>query len=555
MLDFSTIIAWLLLERACDVEATERTPRARSLGLCRHRFVMKFTDFSHRWPVWLIHASNAVCRWREIRSRAMVGSSMSNMKYAVGRKPPQAQARSRRDMTRGRSPLATPDVGKQWSRPIRRAMAIFLLSIAASVLMVTIGIWLQGGGITGVRTGADALTSVGRLTGLLAAYSLLLELLLMARLPFVELAAGWARTSAWHKLNGKICLGLIVAHVVLVIVGYALVAKVSVSSEAVQMVRRLSGMPAAVIGTSALVLVVITSLYLVRSRLRYESWYLVHLLAYAGVLLAWFHQIPTSTLFVSNPVGTAVWTAMYVGTLQFVVLFRLGQPLFRALWHRMKVAQVTDEGEGVVSVLVTGRHLDSLNAQSGQFFIWRFLAPGMWTEAHPFSLSAAPDGRSLRITVKSVGDFTSRLKMLRPGTTVVAEGPFGTFTEEVRKQEGVALIAGGIGITPIRALLEDIEGKVVVIYRVIREEEAYLRHELDDLARKRGAAIHYVVGDHRDPANRQLMSAKHLKSLVPDLAQRDVYLCGPPAMMRMVEASVKRVGVPARSVHTDKFAL
>jgi predicted ferric reductase len=438
---------------------------------------------------------------------------------------------------------------------VRRMVATAIASVAMGVLLVTLGIWLQGGGINGVHTSSDALTSVGRLTGLLAGLSLLLQLLLMARLPFVEFAFGWARTSAWHKLNGKICLGLVVVHVSLVIWGYAAATKVSIPTEVSQMVTRLYGMWPAVIATVAMVVVVGTSLVIMRKRLRYEFWYLVHLLAYATVVLAWFHQIPTSTLFVGNPMATAFWTAVFVGTLQFVILFRFGQPVFRTFWHRMRVAQVRDEGAGAVSITISGRHLEWFNAQAGQFFIWRFLAPGFWTEAHPFSLSTAPGGDSFRITVKGIGDFTKRLKALPAGTRVVAEGPFGAFTQEARKHERVAMIAGGIGITPIRSLLEEIKGKVVIIYRVVHEEEAHLRRELDALAEKSGATIHYVTGDHRDRRNQHLLSAKHLKSLVPDIAQRDVYICGPPVMMRMVTSNVKTLGVRDSSIHTDTFSL
>ncbi|HLI57513.1 MAG TPA: ferredoxin reductase family protein, partial [Actinomycetota bacterium] len=438
---------------------------------------------------------------------------------------------------------------------LRRLMQATLLSAFAALMMVTLGIWLQTGGIAAVHKAADGVTSLGRLTGLIAAVSLLLQLLLMARLPFVEFAFGWSRTSAWHKLNGKICLGLVGAHVVLVITGYAMTAHISVFQEAVQMFQRLYGMPAAVVATAAMLVIVGTSIAIVRCRLRYELWYLVHLLAYATVLLAWFHQVPTSTVFVNNPMATAFWTALFVGTLQLVVLFRLVQPLVRTLWHGLRVADVRDEGEGVVSVRMTGRHLEWYNARAGQFFIWRFLAPGFWTEAHPFSLSQAPDGRSFRISAKGVGDFSSRLSRLKPGTRVIAEGPFGSFTDEARTRDRVVMIAGGIGITPIRALLEELEGKVSVIYRVIRDEEAHLREELDELAARRGAVIHYVVGDHRNPKNKHLMTPNHLKSLVPDLASRDVYLCGPPPMMRLAEASVKKLGVSPKNIHKDAFLI
>jgi ferredoxin-NADP reductase len=236
--------------------------------------------------------------------------------------------------------------------------------------------------------------------------------------------------------------------------------------------------------------------------------------------------------------------------------------MLRHAWHGLRVAAVIEEGPGVVSLRITGRHLDWLNARAGQFFLWRFLDRGRWTEAHPFSLSAAPDGSSLRITVKSLGDFTSRLHEIKPGTRVIAEGPFGTFTEESRTRDRVAMIAGGVGITPIRALLEEMSGaepgsapgRLVLIYRVVHEDELIFRDELEALARERGITLHFVLGDHRVPGNERLMSADHLRELVPSIASREIYLCGPRALMRIVEKNVRQLGIPSRCIHKDEFA-
>src|SRR5207244_2790791 len=150
--------------------------------------------------------------------------------------------------------------------------------------------------------------------------------------------------------------------------------------------------------------------------------------------------------------------------------------------------------------------------------------------------------RSLRITVKELGDFTSRIGEIRPGTRVLAEGPFGVFTAASRCRDRVVLIAGGIGITPIRALIEELEGDVVVLYRAVREDDVVLAAELDAL----GAEVHYVIGDHASPEGRRLLSADHLRELVPDIAEREVYLCGPPAMTAIVERGIRHVGVPRR---------
>jgi len=303
------------------------------------------------------------------------------------------------------------------------------------------------------------------------------------------------------------------------------------------------------------VLVVLTSLVIVRRRLRYEAWYLVHLMAYAGIVLTWFHEVPTGNEFITNPGATAYWTVLYLATLAVLVLFRFALPAVQGFWYRLRVDQVIPESASVVSLRITGRHLDRLHARAGQFFLWRFLARGRWWEAHPFSLSAAPDGRSLRITVKHAGDFSSSIGQIRPGTAVLAEGPFGVFTDQVRRHDRVALIAGGIGITPIRALVEEMSGDLVLIYRVLHEGDLVFRAELEELARERGIALHYVIGDHRAPGCEHLMSPEHLRQLVPDIEQREVYLCGPPAMANFIAHSVRRAGVPRTSIHTERFAL
>jgi ferredoxin-NADP reductase len=240
--------------------------------------------------------------------------------------------------------------------------------------------------------------------------------------------------------------------------------------------------------------------------------------------------------------------------LLLVIPFRVAQPVFRALFHGLRVHQVVEEGAGVVSLHVTGRHLNALNARAGQFFLWRFLDRERWHEAHPFSLSAAPTDTSLRVTVKALGDFSANLPSVKPGTRVVVEGPFGLFTDEERMRERVALIAGGVGITPIRALLEEMTGNIVLIYRAASAEELIFRRELESLARARGVAMHFVLGDHRDADNAHFLSASHLQALVPDLADREVYLCGPAVMMRLTTRALRRAGVPSRFIHTDTFA-
>jgi predicted ferric reductase len=443
-------------------------------------------------------------------------------------------------------------------RSLRRLLTAALLSaVVAANAAAIVWLWVHGGNVSDDLSTGELLTSLARITGLLASYSALLQVLLLARLPWLERLVGFDRLSVWHRWNGHACLDLVLAHVVLSVWGYALMDKVSLPKEVSTMLGGgiYPGMITATVGTFLLVLVVVTSVVIVRRRLRYEAWYAVHLAAYAGIALAWFHQIPTGNELVLDRVAADYWRALYLVTLGLLVCFRLVAPLAHAFRHRLRVAEVVGEGSGVVSLRITGRRLDRLNVRAGQFFLWRFLDRKRWWASHPFSLSAAPDGRSLRITAKALGDFSGRMAEIRPGTRVVAEGPFGVFTEAARRREKIVLIAGGIGITPIRALMEDMSGDVIVVYRVVSEADVVFRDELEALARDRGIRLLFVIGDHTTPEGSRLLSPDHLRELVPDIAERQVYVCGPPAMTNVLERNVRRADVPARFVHAEKFAL
>jgi predicted ferric reductase len=434
---------------------------------------------------------------------------------------------------------------------------------AAGVGLVIVGnaavitwLWVHGGNVTKVHTSGQILTSIARITGLWSAYLALIQVVLLARLPALERVVGFDRLSRWHRWNGHATIDLVIAHVVFSVWGYALMDKLPIPKEISTMVWGgvYPGMITATVGTFMMIAVVATSLVIVRRRLSYEWWYVVHLLAYAGIALAWFHQIPTGNELVLDQNAANYWRGLYVVTIVVLVVFRVLVPLTGAFRYRLRVAEVVPEGPGVVSLRITGRRLDRLRAHAGQFFVWRFLDGKRWRSAHPFSLSAAPDGRSLRITVKALGDHTARLADLRPGTRVFAEGPFGVFTERARHQEKAVLIAGGIGITPVRALLETMPGDVVVIYRAMAEQDVIFREELDSIAAGRDATVHYVIGDHRgDGAD--LLSPVHLKELVPDIEERDVFLCGPSAMTQVLERNVRGAHVPRRHIHTERFAL
>ena len=436
----------------------------------------------------------------------------------------------------------------------RLAAGLIGLVVAGNAVGIT-WLWVHGGNLTIHSTG-DLFTSIGRLTGLQSAYLALIQVVLLARIPALERVIGFDRLTRWHRWNGHVCIDLVVAHVVFIVWGYSLLDKFTLGKEIRTMLGGgiYPGMITATIGTVLLLGVVATSLVIVRRRLSYEWWYAVHLMAYAGIALSWFHEIPTGNELVLDRVAADYWRGLFIATLVVIVGFRVVAPAFAAFRHRLRVAHVQEEAPGVVSLTITGRNLDGLHARPGQFFLWRFLDRHRWWSAHPFSLSAAPDGRSLRITVKALGDHSARLADVKPGTRVIAEGPLGVFTEDLRRRDKAVLIAGGIGITPIRALLERMHGDAIVLYRVISEADVVFRDELERLVADGHATVHFVVGDHRGDG-RDLLSPSHLLELVPDIAERDVFLCGPPAMIDAIHKNLRRAHVPRRNVHAERFAL
>ncbi len=425
--------------------------------------------------------------------------------------------------------------------------------LVAANAVVVVGLWWRQGGIREIHDLAGLLTSLGRVTGLLGAYLALVELLLLARIPVLD-AVGLERMGRWHRINGTACLALLLAHTVLITGGYALDDGVSRDPRDGRPAHALLGRAASPPSGSACSW----------SSSSARSWP-----SAAGSPTACGTRCtsrPTSrsrwaSAISSPPAGSSRASPSPARTggrctpsrSGALVGLRLVLPVARSLRHRLRIERVVREAPGVVSVEIGGVGLERLPVRAGQSLHWRFLARGHWWETHPFSLSAAPDGRRLRITVKDVGDYTRRLASLAPGTRVIVEGPSGGLTSAARRHARVALIAGGVGIAPIRALLEDTPGEpgtIAVIYRAASEDDVLFRDELDELARRRGAELHYVLGERRGD---ELLSAEHLQALVPDIAGRDVYVCGPPSMTEATRTSLRRAGVPRRHIVSEGF--
>jgi ferredoxin-NADP reductase/DMSO/TMAO reductase YedYZ heme-binding membrane subunit len=397
-------------------------------------------------------------------------------------------------------------------------------------------------------------TAAGRLSGLAAAYAMAVVVVLVARLPPLERAIGQDRLVAWHRRLGPWPLYLLCAHAVLITVGYARAAQDGPLHQLGQLIWTYPGILAATVGFVLLIAAGVTSYRLARRRLAYETWWSVHLYTYLALFLSFSHQVDTGAAFVGHPWARTGWTALWVATLALVVGCRVALPLWRSLRHRVRVVGVRPEGPGTFSVLLEGRRLDRLPVAGGQFLQWRFLRRGLWWQAHPYSLSAAPTGRHLRITVKDLGDHSAALARMRRGTRVAIEGPYGAFTTDARRRDRLLLVGAGVGITPIRALLQELPEAgvdVEVVLRGSRAEDLVLRDEVAEHAGRRGGRVHELVG----PRERVALDAAALRRLVPDVARREVYVCGPGGFAQLVVSAARAAGVPRDNIHFESFSL
>jgi len=396
--------------------------------------------------------------------------------------------------------------------------------------------------------------TISRFAALIGTYFALLGILLVSRIPWVERGVGHDRLITWHRKLGPWSLYLIGFHVLLITVGYAGQFQEKILGEFINILTTFNWMWAALAGFIFMITAGITSYKKARAKLSYEAWWTIHVSTYLAIALSFMHQILNGPMFISHPLNKAFWIFLYSAMVFCIVYWRIALPTYRSFRHGLKVEKIVVEGPNMVSVIMHGRNLDKLGAQGGQFFGWRFIAKGHALASHPYSLSASPTAHYLRITVKDLGDHSQSIADLKPGTRVFMEGPYGAFTAGRASRKHVVLVGGGVGITPIRALMEEFRAGVQldVIFRASQADDLILREEMDYLASKSEGSIrvHYLVGSRKIHP----MDAKSLKELVPRFADSDIYICGPAPLVEAVREAAKDLGVPKNRFHDEAFA-
>jgi len=416
-----------------------------------------------------------------------------------------------------------------------------------------VALWARHTG-SATLTGTTVALAVGRLAGLLAGFGSLLLILMTARIEPLERRVGSSRLVRLHASWGRATLLLVLVHVCAITSGYSGLVHVSLLHEAWILVSQYPYVWLALVGAVLLAIVGALSVRAGIRALGYQTWYRIHLLTYVAVAVSIAHQLFVGSDFVHDPLTRGVWTALYLALGLSVVYYRVCRPLAHAVRHRSQVVAVVSESETVVSIAVRSEGKPP-TAEPGQFFRLRFLTRGLWSETHPFSVSALPSGDTLRFTVKARGRHTARLQAVPPGTRVLLMGPHGS-PVVVAGRRDVVLICAGIGVTAIRPLFEFFSASGVqatLIYRCRELREAALAKELDAVAARWGTSVVYLAGPREAPGNK--LGATQLLALVPDIAAREAYVCAPPGLAENVMESLQALGVRRSRVHREFFGI
>lgn len=424
---------------------------------------------------------------------------------------------------------------------------LFIASMALTIGVVIFNWWL----INQVKIDSDAnkYLVVGRLFGFLAAWSMLLQVILMSRIPALEQNLDLQENLKLHKYNGYFVVFGILGHTLFTVLGYNLKDE-SLIDTLVNMNRGLENVLLASIGVVLLFVVVFVTLKFVKRHLNYELWYFLHLTLYASILLTFLHQVETGADFKDNFWFTAYWYGLYALVFLLWIWYRVARPLIYELVYGFKINNIIENGANTYTVTIKGNNVSKFQYKAGQYATWRILSSGLWYQAHPFSFTSSPGRDYLQFTFKSTPRFTDKAKIVKSGTRVLLDGPRGNFTiDRAKNSQNIVLIAGGIGLAPFISTIGqflELGKKVVLLYAVKTRENLSFTAELSEFEKK-GLIKKIFVDSENTFIDKKAMT----EFINLDAA---VYICGPDAMSSSLSDMLLQSGMPKDHIITERFS-
>jgi len=400
-------------------------------------------------------------------------------------------------------------------------------------------------------------TDISVAFGLIGLALLLIQFALVSRLRPVSRPFGADVLMQWHRSMGIAALAFVVAHPLLL------------PGSTWQMWNPTAGPPSIRTGALALwatVLIVLTSLARKRFHLRYEAWQILHLATSCFITVAAIWHVLAIGRYSSAPAIRIVLSA-YAGLFATLLLrYRVLRPL--ALTKRpWLVAANTDIGGSVrlLRVRPAGHH--GLRFEAGQFAWLMTGALPMLSAQHPFSIASSAEataGPDLEFAIKALGDWTGgTVPSLAPGRRIWVDGPYGGFTPDPSSSRSLVLIAGGIGIAPVRSILLTMRDRgdrtpVHLLYAASDWTRVVFRDDIAQLADELDLQVSYVFEkpDADWTGERGFITGDTLRRCLPaDPMQYEYFVCGPLPMVDALERTLTSFGVPSDRIHTERFQM
>ena len=391
------------------------------------------------------------------------------------------------------------------------------------------------------------LYDLGRLCALAAFVLIFFQYLMSGRIKWIERGIGLDRLLMIHKRSGPVVLCLVLGHPLFMFVGERMQG-FSTPFHIFKVLGLLTFLILAVAAGSALLSE--------RLGLKYETWKNLHSKGYALYPLAFIHSFLIGGTVQQGPVRT-LWATLLV--LYVAILLHKAHRRWSLRRRPFRVAEVRKESPSVHTLCFEGEHGDY---KPGQFMILQLKRGGIVSESHPFTITSGPTAKKLSVTVKEVGDFTSTVSRTEPSDIAFIDMPYGVFSFLNTRADRYVFVAGGIGITPFMSMLRymndrGMDHKVLLLWANKTESDILFREELAAMEQRnsRLKIVHVLSRQNSWDGEKGHVDRERLKRLVGDFGEPVFFICGPPGMMGAVDSALRDLGVPAKRICMERFAL
>ena len=459
---------------------------------------------------------------------------------------------------RGQPPRPTTGRRVQQRRALMRPtmsrlVSSDILSIAAAVIIVVTGLWAtRGGGWSDIQKGGyNWWRASSSLSGLYTSLSGIFGLLLASRTRWIERAIGLDKMLIWHRVMGDM-MGILLGVHIFTSIPAEMQFRGGLMNTIRDMVGREPYMALTTVGAAIVGIVVISSLKNVRNKLSYETWYFMHLTVYFGLAASFSHQITLGSLLSNDRLTRIGWVIACALVFATALVGRWWRVL-QSVSNPLHVRDIRRETPETVSVLLGGRNILAMRGDAGQFIMMRSLIPGQWWKTNPYSLSNAPTTAGMRVTIKDRGDASRAVRRLQVGDRVAVEGPYGVTTPLVFNDHKPLFIAGGVGITPVVAMMQRLpaDSNPIVLLRARKEADVAHLAELQQLAAQRGGEVVVLTGATAAMKGNDPFAGQALLRAVPDLQQRAALVCGPNSLLFAARKGLLEAGMKKNNIHVE----